>query len=58
MKPVYEREDLTITEFDIEDVITTSGEGGSGAEPDTPEFEHENAYRQYNSLRKTPGSWF
>ena len=27
MKPVYERENLTITEFNEEDVITTSGIG-------------------------------
>ena len=33
-KENYERMSLTITEFDTEDVITTSGEGGGGG--DTP----------------------
>ncbi len=56
-KPLYERENLLITEFDAEDVITTSG-----VNPDSTESsELENAYNSYNSFNKpvnAPSSWF
>ncbi len=54
-KPLYERVNLIITEFDTEDVITTSG-----VTPDPTESvsnEWENAYGSYNRFN-TPGSWF
>ena len=54
-KPLYERENLIITEFDAEDVITTSG-----LIPDPTEsvsIERENAYGSYNSFN-APGPWF
>lgn len=54
-KPLYQRENLLITEFDAEDVITTSG-----VNPDPTEYdssERENAYSSYNSFN-IPGSWF
>ena len=58
MKPAYERENLTITEFDTEDVIATSGQ----IEPTDPVqrlYERENAYRSFGSFdKKTPGQWF
>ena len=54
MRSVYERENLKITEFDIEDVITTSGEQHS----DAPlRRELENSYRTFNELN-LPGSWW
>ena len=56
MKTVYERTALIITEFDAEDVITTSGQS-----PDDPEPEYsiarDNSFRSFNSFRG-PGSWF
>lgn len=57
MKPEYRRENLQITEFDSEDVITTSGI----VDPTTPEGllrERENAYYSYKTLHQSPGSWF
>ncbi|MBQ6336459.1 MAG: hypothetical protein IJI50_04425 [Ruminococcus sp.] len=48
MKSVYERENLKITEFDTEDVITTSGE--EQQQQLTTLFERENAYRSFNQL--------
>lgn len=48
MKSVYERENLKITEFDTEDVITTSGE--EQHQQLTKLFERENAYRSFNQL--------
>lgn len=57
MKPEYIREDLRITEFDAEDVITTSGV----IDPTTPEnvaYERENAYGTFGSFDKAPGLWF
>lgn len=61
MKPVYERENLIITEFDCEDVITTSG-GLLPEDPTDPESaysttEMENVYGGYSSFQG-PGSWF
>ena len=51
MKNEYERTNLIITEFDKEDVITTSA-------PTTPlKSERENAYRSFKEL-DLPGSWF
>ena len=37
IKEAYERRELDVTEFDIEDIITTSGigPGGGGDEPST-----------------------
>lgn len=54
MKPVYERLDLVITEFDIEDVITTSGTSSD----ENVLHELENAYGSYKHFSKSPGSWF
>lgn len=47
MRSVYERENLKITKFDTEDVITTSGEQHQQL---TTLFERENAYRTFNQL--------
>lgn len=57
MKPVYQRENLIISEFDAEDVITTSGV----VDPTSPESEMlnewENAYDSFD-IFDGPGSWF
>ncbi len=55
MKSVYQRENLTITEFDSEDVITTSGMLPS--DPTNPLSEKENAYGSFDDF-DMPGSWF
>ena len=54
-KPLYQRENLLITEFDAEDVITTSGVNPDSTESVSSEW--ENAYGSYDSFN-TPGSWF
>ena len=54
-KPLYQRENLLITEFDAEDVITTSGVNPDSTESDS--IERENAYGSYNSFN-APGPWF
>lgn len=59
MKPVYQRENLRLTEFDAEDVIVTSGL--LPTDPTSPEdiaFERENAYGSFQSFNQAPGSWF
>ena len=50
MKEFYEKENLSIIEFDLEDVITTS----SGSS------EHENAYGNFDDFNNPPegGDWF
>ncbi len=58
MKFEYERTNLIMTEFDKEDVITTSG-----IVPPDPtvvlEAERENAYGSFDSFQsKLPGTWF
>ena len=55
MKPEYKRENLKITEFDTEDVITTSGK----LEP-VKLMERENRYGSFGSFDfdQAPGSWF
>ena len=55
MRSVYERENLKITEFDTEDVITTSGEEHSAA---PLRRELENSYRSFNDLSQPNGSWW
>lgn len=55
MKPAYERENFTITEFDSEDVITTSG--ALPVDPTNPLSEKENAYGSFVDF-DMPGSWF
>lgn len=55
MKRDYKRENLTITEFDTEDVITTSGEVSP---EETVLAEHENSYGLFSRFNKAPGSWF
>ena len=55
MKPEYKREDLRLTEFDTEDVITTSG---ITPEPTHSLKELENFYNSYDSFNAAPGSWF
>lgn len=57
MKSLYVREDLTITEFDVEDVITTSGEIPDPTTPEETLYERENAYRSHKSLQGV-GNWF
>lgn len=56
MKSVYERTQLNITEFDREDVITTSG-----PEPTTPvthkKLERENRYGEFSTFDLN-NSWF
>ena len=56
-KPLYERENLIITEFDTEDVITTSG-GQESPQPILLKRELENAYGSFDSFNQAPGSWF
>ncbi len=56
-KPLYERENLIITEFDTEDVITTSGITPD-PQPVALKRELENAYGSFDSFNKAPGSWF
>ena len=55
MKPEYKREDLKLTKFDTEDVITTSG---ISPESVVQNKERENAYDLFSSFDCTPGSWF
>ena len=54
MKSEYKREDLKITKFDAEDVITTSG---MPEQPFSVLYEKENAYHNIYKFGK-PGSWF
>lgn len=56
-KPLYERENLIINEFDAEDVITTSGINPD-SQPTVLKREWENAYGSFDSFNKSPGSWF
>lgn len=60
MKSVYERTNLIITQFDTEDVITTSGEV-----PHVPftakKLERENRYGSFGTFDLKPpttGGWF
>ena len=62
MKSVYERTQLNITEFDREDVITTSA---TTVTPDTTEIikaqKKENRYVTFNTFDLKPptnNSWF
>ena len=57
MKSEYKRENLTITEFDTKDVITTSGETPAEEEPQFTRREKENVYRSFTDFN-SPGSWF
>ncbi|MEE1262599.1 hypothetical protein [Ruminococcus sp.] len=54
MKPEYVRSKLIITEFDKEDVITTSG----GGESEDRKMEVENSYVAIKRIRGMPGPWF
>ncbi len=56
MKSKYERTDLMITRFDVEDVITTSG---ANVDPTDHPFlkEKENAYGGFSTFN-APGNWF
>lgn len=56
-KPLYERENLIINEFDTEDVITTSGITPD-PQPTVLKRELENAYGSFDSFNQAPGSWF
>ena len=56
-KALYERENLIITEFDTEDVITTSGTTPD-PQPTVLKRELENAYGSFDSFNQAPGSWF
>ena len=61
MKSVYERTNLIITEFNTEDVITTSGETPDPTEIIVKEEERENRYGTFSTFDlKGPnnGSWF
>ena len=53
MKSKYKRENLKITEFDAEDVITTSGSPDDPITPTQNVLEHENAYRDIRFLLKS-----
>lgn len=54
MKPEYVRENLILTEFDTEDVITTSG-----VTPDTSTLMvTDNSFVSFDSFDKVPGTWF
>ena len=53
MKPVYERENLRLTEFDAEDVITTSGVTAPEKEEET-----DNIFGMFRTFNMAPGSWF
>ncbi|MBQ3265697.1 MAG: hypothetical protein IJH07_07960 [Ruminococcus sp.] len=54
-QPVYERAELIITEFDTEDVITTSG-----VTPTEPtRLLTENSFGGHGNFElEVPGSWF
>ena len=54
IKPEYVRSKLIITEFDKEDVITTSG----GGESEDRKMEVENSYVAIKRIRGMPGPWF
>lgn len=56
MKSDYKRENLEITEFDTEDVITTSGISPSSTDDD--KSERENAYGSFDDFDHGPGQWF
>ena len=56
MKSVYERARLTVTEFDTDDVIVTSGDEPV-EEPVSLTTEIENAYRSFSSFNPGPYSW-
>lgn len=58
MKAIYKRENLIITAFDAEDVITTSGDIPTPTPPVTLKREIENVYRTFGSLNDAPSSWF
>ncbi|SCX30295.1 hypothetical protein SAMN02910436_02572 [Ruminococcaceae bacterium P7] len=62
MKPAYERIKFKITEFDSEDVITTSGLLPTDpTNPDGPSLsasEKENIIGGYSEYNQLPGSWF
>ncbi len=59
MKSVYKRENFLITEFDKEDVITTSGIQPTEPSIEPLKREKENAYGTFNSFESSlPGSWF
>ena len=56
-KPLCERENLIINEFDAEDVITTSGITPD-PQPTVLKRELENAYGSFDSFNQASGSWF
>ncbi len=56
-KPLYERENLIINEFDAEDVITTS-DITPDSQPTVLKRELDNAYGSFESFNQAPGSWF
>lgn len=60
MKSVYERTTLIITEFNTEDVITTSGTPEPPAPTVSKKKEHENFYATFDALDLDPptGGWF
>lgn len=61
MKAIYERSKFKITEFDAEDVISTSGGVIPIEDPTSPEsvaMEKENVYGSFGSFNQAPGSWF
>lgn len=60
MKTVYERENLRITKFDKEDVITTSVIVDPTELPQDTEIENAyNSYSSFNNFNKpSVGSWF
>ena len=63
MKSVYERTQLNITEFDREDVITTSAVTPDPTDSPTPvtykKLERENRYSTFSAFDNSPtNGWF
>ena len=64
MKPVYQRASLIITEFEKEDMITTSGispispTGSTDSTDPTSKPEIENIHQTYSHFGFAPRSWF
>ena len=56
MKSEYERLILIISEFDTEDIITTSSVAPSSTDPDASS-DMDNRFATYN-MAHSPGSWF
>lgn len=59
IKPAYVRENFSITAFDAEDVITTSGMlPVDPTSPDAIALEKDNVHYTFGDFSQSPGSWF